>query len=84
MLFALRPFLLRSLRLRGEVEETNAQALVGKEAKTLTQVTEDNGRVKLNGEVWSARTEDDAATIDEGAEVVVLKISGATAIVAPS
>ncbi len=84
LLFALRPWLLRSLKARGAVvEETNAAALVGQEAKAITPVTEDAGRVKLAGEVWSARTEDDAAEIAEGAEVTVLRIQGATAIVAP-
>lgn len=83
LLFTLRPFLLRSLRKRTTLEETNAAALVGREAKTLTEVTEDAGRAKLNGEVWSARTENDAPAIPEGAEVVVLKIAGAVAVVAP-
>lgn len=84
LLFALRPWLLRSLKARGKVIETNAAALVGREAKTLGVVTEDKGRIKLAGEVWSARTEDDAAEIAEGAEVTVLRIEGATAIVEPS
>ncbi len=82
LLFALRPWLLRSLKQRTTLVETNAAALVGKLAKTLTAVTEDKGRVKLNGEVWSARTEDDAAEIAEGAEVIVLRIEGAKAVVA--
>ncbi len=82
LLFALRPFLLRSLLARRPLEETNAAALVGKEAKTLTKITEDKGRIKLSGEVWSARTENDAEELAEGVEVVVLKIAGANAIVA--
>ncbi|MDN4474230.1 NfeD family protein [Demequina sp. SYSU T00192] len=80
----LRPFLLRSLRAKGEgAAETNTAALVGREARTLDEVTETRGRVKLNGEVWSARTEDDAPAIPEGTEVHVLRIDGATAVVAP-
>ncbi|WP_228374465.1 NfeD family protein [Demequina rhizosphaerae] len=80
----LRPFLLRSLRAKGEgAAETNTAALVGREARTLDEVTETRGRVKLNGEVWSARTEDDAPAIPEGSEVRVLRIDGATAVVAP-
>ena len=83
LIFALRPYLLRAMRKRGEVIETNTAALVGKEARTVAEVTEVSGRVKLAGEVWSARTEDDAPAIPEGAEVVVLAIKGAMAIVAP-
>ncbi|MDN4479062.1 NfeD family protein [Demequina sp. SYSU T00039] len=84
LLFGLRPFLLRSLRLKGEAEpQTNAKALVGRAARTIDSVSESGGRVKLNGEVWSARTEEDAPSIPEGAEVRVVRIEGATAIVEP-
>lgn len=85
LLFALRPWLLRSLRKRGvPLVETNATALVGLPAKTLDEVTVTGGRVKLRGEVWSARVEEGAKTIQEGDDVVVVKIEGATAIVAPA
>ncbi|MDN4484363.1 NfeD family protein [Demequina lignilytica] len=84
LLFGLRPFLLRSLRLKGEAEpQTNAKALVGRAARTIDSVSESGGRVKLNGEVWSARTEEDAPSIPEGTEVRVVRIEGATAIVEP-
>ncbi|WP_228372680.1 NfeD family protein [Demequina maris] len=80
----LRPFLLRSLRAKGEgAPQTNTAALVGRPARALDEVTETRGRVKLNGEVWTARTEDDAPAIPEGSEVRVLRIDGATAVVAP-
>ncbi|WP_084078652.1 NfeD family protein [Demequina sp. NBRC 110057] len=83
LLFTLRPYLLKSLRARGELIETNAVALIGAGARTLDEVTETRGRVKLSGEVWSARTQDDAPAIPEGSEVTVVAIRGATAIVAP-
>lgn len=83
LLFSLRPYLLKSIRARGAVIETNAAALAGAAARTLDEITEFAGRVKLAGEVWSARTQDDAPRIPEGSEVVVLEIRGATAIVAP-
>jgi len=38
----------------------------------------------LRGEVWSARIQEGAQIIQEGADVVVVKIQGATAIVAPA
>jgi len=85
LLFALRPWLLRSLRKRGvALVETNSAALVTLHAKTLDEVTATGGRVKLRGEVWSARIEEGAQVIPEGDDVVVVKIDGATAIVAPA
>lgn len=56
LLFALRPWLLRSLRSRMTLTETNAAAQVGRMAVVLEDVTELHGRIKLAGEVWSART----------------------------
>jgi membrane protein implicated in regulation of membrane protease activity len=83
LLASLRPWLLKSLRMQGVLKETNVAALPGRSAITLTVVTERAGRVKLNGEVWSARTEDDGADIPEDSEVTVVAIKGATAIVVP-
>lgn len=81
LLFALRPFLLKSLRERTPLVETNAAALVGKPATALTEVTHLKGRIKLGGEVWSARTEDDAPTVPADSKVKVLRIRGAIAII---
>ncbi|PKQ26019.1 MAG: hypothetical protein CVT64_05960 [Actinobacteria bacterium HGW-Actinobacteria-4] len=83
LLFTLRPYLLKALRSRGEVIETNAAALVGRDARAIDDITAIAGRVKLAGEVWSARIVDDAAVIPEGSSVTVVAIKGATAIVAP-
>ena len=80
LLLALRPWLLRHLRVRVPLAETNAAAHVGREAVVVLPVTEHSGRVKLAGEVWTART-DDPGTIAAGDEVTVVKIEGATAVV---
>ncbi len=81
LLAALRPFMLKSLRKRGEnLPETNAAALVGREAIVVDEVSEHAGLVKLAGEVWSARTEGDAV-LAAGTEVRVVRIAGAIAIV---
>ena len=82
LLFTLRPWLLRHLRARMPLVETNAAALVGREAVVVSTVTGEGGRVKLAGEVWSARV-DAAQTIPPGTEVRVSRIDGATAVVAP-
>ncbi|MCB2413901.1 NfeD family protein [Demequina sp. TTPB684] len=84
LMMALRPWLLRSLRKRGvDLIETNINAVAGTKARTIDVITETSGRIKLRGEVWTARIVDDAAVIPEGAEVIVTKIVGATAIVVP-
>ncbi|RHA44577.1 NfeD family protein [Cellulomonas rhizosphaerae] len=83
LLATLRPWLLRRLKKRVPLEETNAAALVGKDAVVVSTVTLEGGRVKLNGEVWSARTSTADALLP-GAQVRVDRIEGATAVVAPA
>lgn len=80
LLLALRPWMLRHLRGRVPLVETNAAAHVGRVAVALDSVSERGGRVKLAGEVWTARTENDEE-LDRGDEVRVVRIAGATAIV---
>jgi membrane protein implicated in regulation of membrane protease activity len=58
-----------------------AGAQVGRAALVLETVTEHDGRVKLGGETWSARTAPGAALCLPGQEVRVVSIEGATAIV---
>src|SRR4051794_31977947 len=82
LLATLRPFLLKRLRERTPLIETNSAALVGQEAVVVSTVTVEGGRVKLNGEVWSARV-DAALAIPPGTEVLVSRIDGATAVVSP-
>ncbi|MTG89137.1 NfeD family protein [Cellulosimicrobium sp. BIT-GX5] len=83
LLVTLRPWLLRHLRSRVPLTETNVAAHVGRTALAVDRVSEFGGRVKLVGEVWTARTEPDAPQIPAGAEVRVVRIDGATAVVAP-
>lgn len=80
LLLALRPWLLRHLRDRVPLVETNAASLVGRIAFVVAEVSERAGRVKLAGEVWTARTEDDEV-VAVGEEVRVVRIMGATAVV---
>ena len=58
-----------------------AGAQVGRSAQVLETVTEHDGRVKLAGETWSARTRPGADVCLPGQEVRVVSIEGATAIV---
>lgn len=80
LLVALRPWLLRHLRDRVPLVETNAAAQVGRTGLVVSEVTSRAGRVKLAGEVWTARTEgDEVVPVDR--QVRVLRILGATAVV---
>jgi membrane protein implicated in regulation of membrane protease activity len=54
---------------------------VGRSALVLETVTEHDGRVKLGGETWSARTAPGAVPCLPGQEVRVVSLQGATAIV---
>ncbi|MEU9898442.1 NfeD family protein [Streptomyces phaeochromogenes] len=60
---------------------TGIDALKGKQALVLERVDGSGGRIKLAGEVWSARALDTGRAYEVGEEVDVVEIEGATAIV---
>jgi membrane protein implicated in regulation of membrane protease activity len=60
---------------------TGIDALKGKQAVVLERVDSSGGRIKLAGEVWSARALDTTRAYDVGEEVDVVEIEGATAII---
>ncbi|MEU6380622.1 NfeD family protein [Streptomyces sp. NPDC046909] len=61
---------------------TGVEALKGKQAVVLERVDgSGGGRIKLAGEVWSARALDVDRAYEVGQEVDVVEIEGATAIV---
>ena len=60
---------------------TGSDALVGKEAIVLSEVTAHDGRVRLNGGEWSARAYDAKQVLPAGTVVRVMQITGATAVV---
>jgi membrane protein implicated in regulation of membrane protease activity len=77
----LRPIAVRHLRTPPQIR-TNTAALIGSRAMVLERVTGEGGRVKIGGEIWTARAYDEDHVIEPGARVEVLKIDGATALVA--
>ena len=80
MLFVVRPIAIRHLRTPLAVR-TGVAALIGERAVVTEQVDGHNGRIKLKGEVWSARTYDPSHVIVAGKHVEVVSIDGATAVV---
>jgi membrane protein implicated in regulation of membrane protease activity len=80
LLWLVRPVAIRHMH-PGPAAITGSDALVGKEAVVLTKVTQDGGRVRLNGAEWSARAIDPKQDLPAGTRVSVVKIDGATAVV---
>lgn len=82
LLVAIRPWALRQFKKPDKRSATNVHALIGREAVVVLPVSPAGGRVKIGGDVWTARLEG-LGTLPDGAKVTVTKIDGATAVVAP-
>src|ERR1700704_3209679 len=78
----LRPVARRHRRLPPSIR-TGAAALIGRPAIVLERIANDEGVgcVKIDGEVWTARSYDEHEVIDAGEKVEVVEIRGATALV---
>jgi membrane protein implicated in regulation of membrane protease activity len=80
-LAVIRPIAKRHMHMPGRLR-TGTAALVGTRALVLERVDADRGQVKIGGEVWTARAYDEDDVFEPGARVDVMKIDGATALVA--
>ena len=80
-LLVLRPVARRHLRMPPSIR-TGTAALVGGPATVIERVDRSGGQVKIGGEIWSARSYDEDDSFEPGAHVEVMKIDGATALVA--
>jgi membrane protein implicated in regulation of membrane protease activity len=80
LIAVVRPIAVRHSRQRPQLA-TGVDALKGKQAVVLERVDGAGGRIKLAGEVWSARSLDTERAYEVGQEVDVVEIEGATAIV---
>jgi membrane protein implicated in regulation of membrane protease activity len=80
LLVFVRPLAYRN-RQRPE-QRSGVDALKGKQAVVLERVDGGSGgRIKLGGEVWSARSLESGQSFDPGQHVDVVEIDGATAVV---
>ena len=77
-----RPLALRHVR-GPQTERFGVDALVGRAAYVISEVTGQGGRVRIDGEEWTARAYDETLEIPAGTTVDVIEISGATALVYP-
>ena len=80
LLFFTRP--VAAKYFNAQREKTNADSLVGKEAKVIADINnfDQKGIVLVDGMEWSARTEDDSV-IEKGNKVEILEIKGVKLIV---
>ncbi|HZU46736.1 MAG TPA: NfeD family protein [Mycobacterium sp.] len=80
LLVLVRPALRRRLTPAKGIP-TGVKALEGKNALVVDRVARDEGQVKLDGQMWTARPFDDADVYEPGELVTVMRIDGATAVV---
>ncbi len=79
LLVLVRPVLRR--RMTPQSLPTGVKALEGKNALVLDRVARDEGQVKVDGQVWTARPFNDGDVFEPGELVTVMNIDGATAVV---
>lgn len=81
LLFVTKPFVKKFVDVKST--STNVFSIIGKKAIVIKEINAHSvGQIKLNGEVWSAESENNAS-IAEGSEVEIVKINGVKAIVKP-
>ena len=78
LLLATKPFVKKFVDVKPT--KTNAFSIIGKKALVTKEINSHSvGQIKINGEVWSAESQDND-TIEEGSEVEILGINGVKAI----
>ncbi|MDN5325913.1 MAG: hypothetical protein PWP41_609 [Moorella sp. (in: firmicutes)] len=75
-----QPILKRTLVLNHQGRPSNTGALIGQQGYVVEEVTADRGLVRVNGEVWSARSLD-GQILNAGAPVRVVQVEGAKLLV---
>jgi len=78
-----RPVALRHMS-RPQLAQFGIDALVGKRAFVVREVSDRDGLVRIDGDDWTARSFDEITVIPAGTAVSVMRISGTTAYVYPS
>ena len=80
---AVRPIIIRHARSALEAGETpfGLEAMEGSHGMVLEEVNADSGMIKIDGELWQARSFDGNEKYLPGERVRVLRVRGASAIV---
>lgn len=79
-IFLIRP---RYMKTAGRIVATNADRIIGKVGIVTETIDTEVGRglIRVDNQIWSARTEDEDEVIEPGAEVLVLTLKGVKAVV---
>jgi membrane protein implicated in regulation of membrane protease activity len=77
-----RPIARRHINMPPQIR-TGTAALIGRTGIVTERIVNDEGvgRVRIDGEVWTARAYDEDKIIEQGVRVHVMEIKGATALV---
>ena len=81
-LLVVRPIAARQLN-SPPLSREGSDALIGRTAVVLQEVSAHQGLIKLAGDEWSARSYDETQVIPVGSTVEVMEIDGARAVVYP-
>ncbi len=79
LIFLTKPLVNKYIN-KDEVLPTNANRLIDKKGIVIKDIGTDVGQVKVDGEVWSAVSENEL-TLSKGTEIRVLKIDGVKLVV---
>ncbi|WP_343573480.1 NfeD family protein [Mycobacterium sp.] len=80
LLALVRPALRRRLTPANSLT-TGIEALEGMRALVLDRVARDEGQIKVDGQIWTARPLNEGDQFEPGEQVTVMRIDGATAVV---
>ena len=83
MLAAVRPVALRHLRQSTPESVSYLESLPGRRLQADSPVDGRDGRIRLDGEVWSARVEPGHPDVAPGTQVDIVAVDGASLIVRP-
>ncbi len=83
LIFATKPFV-EKITKNDITVKTNVRSIEGKVGKVTHTIEplDNKGQIKVNGESWSAKSNDDSV-IEKGTEVIIVKVEGVKAIVEP-
>lgn len=81
LLLAARPAIRRRMLANLPVLDTHHRTMAGRSAEVVERVDGDGGRVRIAGELWSARSLDGHEVIEAGTTATVMEVTGAVALV---
>ncbi|WP_404465143.1 NfeD family protein [Micrococcus antarcticus] len=83
MLTAVRPAALRRLHSDDAASASYLDTLPGRRLTADAAITRESGLIGVDGDTWSARVDAGAPDAEPGTDVRILRVDGATLIVAP-